>query len=144
MFQNYRGLIGALILVSAFVLVLSCFAGCAMRESKDLVVGDVGGDMWIRSIGSDNQCNGNDHVFHQEGVSVGASAETPGIVGTQIPPIKAAFNSTGMFAGHSVRIEHVSGSVYIEEAANRNQGITIPETLGKLYKPGDPFAVSEP
>jgi hypothetical protein len=48
-----------------------------------------------------------------------------------------------MFAGHSVRIKSVSGSVFIEEAVNRNQGIDVQAALEKLFKPGDPFAVTE-
>jgi hypothetical protein len=93
----------------------------------------VTGDVWIRSIASDNQ--------ESSGEGTEISASTPGI--GSVPPIAAALGGKGMFAGHNLVIEDVSGSLFIEEAANRNQGVPTPDVLQRLFKPGDPFAVTE-
>jgi len=134
--SNYRIFVEVLCTLAGFILILSCLTGCAQWDRKSVTMGQIDGDVWIRSIASDNQ-------YHQNNVTTNASLETPGIPSTQIPPVAISYKTTGMFAGHSVRIESVSGSVFIEEAANRNQGIDVQAALEKLFKPGDPFAVSE-
>ncbi len=130
--QFWLPVFGVLLLL--FLSIWLC--GCAQWDTKTVRMSVVGGDVWIRSIGSDNQ-------YRQDGTQTSTSVSTPGLAGTQIPPMAASYVTTGMFAGHSVRIEHVSGSVFIEEAVNRNQGISVPDALGKLFQPGDPFAVIE-
>lgn len=118
--------------IALFITAL-ILLGCSQYQRNDVVFRRVTGDVWIRSIASDNQ--------EPTGEGTEISASTPGI--GSVPPIAAALNGKGMFAGHNLVIEDVSGSLFIEEAGNRNQGVIIQDVLEKLFKPGDPFAVTE-
>lgn len=117
----------------ALLIAAGILLGCSQYQRKDVVFRRVTGDVWIRSIASDNQ------EPTDEGTAF--SASTPGI--GEIPPIQAAYSGKGMFAGHNLIIEDVSGSLFIEEAGNRNQGVPTADVLQRLFKPGDPFAVTE-
>ena len=119
----------------AIVAIALLSIGCAQFEKNNIVFRGVGGDVWIRSIASDNQ--------QSNGESTNIAASTSGLPVEGIPEIETSLAGNGLFAGHSVTIEDVSGSVFIEEAANRNQGVKIGESLEKLFVPGDPFAVTE-
>lgn len=110
---------------------LVAILGCSQMSTQKAEFGFIGGDVWIRSIGSDNQ-------LHK-----GESSNIDVSIPQNIYPVNVGYTSTGLFAGHSIIIKEVSGSLFIEEAVNRNQGIDIESVLSKLYTPGDPFLEKE-
>lgn len=119
----------------ALLIAAVILAGCAQFQRNKIVFRHVTGDVWIRSIASDN------HEPTEGGTDI--SVNTPGMQTQGIPPIAAALSGKGMFAHHNLVIEDVSGSLFIEEAGNRNQGVPTADVLQRLFKPGDPFAVTE-
>lgn len=120
--------------ISILIVAVAIAAGCSSFSNKYVAMRHVSGDIWIRSIASDNQ--------EPAGEGTNINAESTSLPVDGIPAISAALAGKGMFAGYSVIIEEVSGSIFIEEAGNRNQGVIIKDTLEKLFVPGDPFAVT--
>jgi hypothetical protein len=125
-----------------FVLLLCIFialmlAGCALgnRQSADIHVGHVGGDLWVRSIADGAQMS--------SGESTSIDLSTDGVPASGIPPIGLGVLGSGMGRSTKVMIDSVSGSFFVDSALHGAQGVPIPEALGKLFKPGDPFAITE-
>lgn len=116
-----------ILLTAGFVLyLLMILVGCSGGNVRVIEFDTVGGDVWIRSIASDNQSS-------NEGSSVSGEVPIEGI------DTKWNYLNKGLLSGSSVIIKNVSGCLYIEEAGNRNHNDSIPLILEKLFLPGDPF-----
>ncbi|MBD3267463.1 hypothetical protein GF373_12415 [bacterium] len=112
-----------------FVIPLIILAGCSAGVQKtDVEILAVGQDVWIRDIGSDSQ-------MHEGGPQevVNATSES----------LQLEVKKSGLFSGASLRIDNVSGSVYIERALSGTNNVPIPEALGKLFTPGNPFNTND-
>ena len=97
--------------------------GCSSGNIRSIQFDKVGGDVWIRSIASDNQKSS------AEGTSIDF----------QSVPYQGNFLGRGIVTGSNVSIKDVSGSLYIEEVGNRNQNQDVEKFLQSLYIPGDPL-----
>ncbi|MBN2329427.1 MAG: hypothetical protein JXR73_19965 [Candidatus Omnitrophica bacterium] len=116
------------------VIPLAFFLACAQSTEKTLTIRNVGGDLWIRSICSDN-------INQASGAGTEVATETTGLPIRGIPSIKSNIVGKGIFADSGLVIESVSGSVYIEEAGNRNQEQQLNKILERLFLPGNPFSL---
>lgn len=120
-------------LICFAIAIVAVAVGCAQRSIKTVVFRDIRGDVWVRSIDTDN--------VNQAG-SAGTDIQVDsGAAPGYAPPIRIGVSGRGIFADSSVYIESVSGSVYIEEAGNRNQEQEIEPALRALFLPGNPFNV---
>jgi len=122
--------------ISNLVLAIALLAGCAQSTEKTLTIRNVGGDLWIRSIGSDNSNAPEDGGTQIDGRS-------SAIPVTGFPEILIGVAGKGIFSDYSVMIRSVSGSVYIEEAGNRNQQQDAVDILDHLFIPGNPFDMNQ-
>jgi hypothetical protein len=120
------------IIIPCLLLVTGCGLLAHQRSTRTFEVDTIGGSLLIRDIGSNNQFpNPEGHTridgstsFPVEGIPVGVDLSMEG---------------NGLLQGHDIHIRNVSGSVIIERALNDNQNIPLPETLEKLFVPGNPF-----
>lgn len=108
-------------------------AGCATTGSQQkFIVDGVGGDLWIRDIGSDAQeLRGSN--------SLEINTEIP--IKSEKIPVGLNYQNAGLFRGMSAEIKNVSGSVFIDKALTGAQGIDLPASIEKLFVPGNPFDV---
>ncbi|MEW6234763.1 MAG: hypothetical protein AB1656_05190 [Candidatus Omnitrophota bacterium] len=111
------------------IMAMGLMSCASSMKEKGFIVDGVGGDLLIRDIASDAQMPSE--------IDVSASANIP-IDGTQ-SPLDLAIANRGLFSVDTVTIRNVTGNVVIERALTGTQNVSIPESLEKLFTPGDPF-----
>ena len=110
------------------LVLLVWMVGCAgVYSERHLVIDGVGGDLWIKRIGSDSQMQGGER---------GVEVDVVGQYGGRVV-------DSGVLGLSSVEVRNVSGSFYIEEALTGMVNVEMGGVVGKLFKPGDPFRMDE-
>jgi hypothetical protein len=88
--------------------------------------------MDIIRIGSANQ--------NLDGGSTTFSASTTGAAAAGVPPISLDWLGKNQSSSFEIIIDDIEGAIRFQSVLSDNQGVNIPESLGKLYTPGNPLS----